>query len=296
MAYFSVTMNDNQNEFLRQLNIGLASMNDGEFFLINKQMIDKKQYIYSMECIDGYIPTRDSYLAAMDVLSKTLSNYIVDVYEKIILKKLIDKCYYYFNKEEKEIIYNNARTLSEEYNKDLRWYKISELETGINEFLHETQEINLDGFLFFRGQNYLKDLREIVDRAVDEYLMEREYNDFIRLLKYFVDLQSPKLDTVNIIIKDDTYQLLDGELRELDNHFVESAIQDSIEADMSKDDILISFLLTMAPVKIYIHSVERAANKEIIETIINVFGDRVSICYGCDLCNNMKSMTKSNEG
>ncbi|TZE82772.1 putative sporulation protein YtxC [Calorimonas adulescens] len=292
MAYFSVILNDNRDEFLRQLCKGLARIKDGEFFKIKKQIVDKKTCIYSLECIDGYIPTRDSYNAAMGLIASTLSAYIVDVHEKTILKKVIDRYYYYFNKEEKEIIYANAISFSDEYNRELREYKIEGLRKSINDFLCEMHEINLEGFISFRGQNYLKCLREIADRAVDEYLMEREYNDFIKLLKYFVDLQSPKLDTINIIIKDDTYQLLDGDMNELDNHFIESAIQDSIEAEMNRDDILISFLLTMAPVKIYIHSVEKAVNKEIIETIINVFGGRVSICGGCNLCNDIRSMIK----
>ena len=294
MAYFSVTLNDDENKFLKQLSAGLAGMNDGKYFLVNRRAVDNKNYIYTIECADGYIPTRDSYLSAKDVLSEVLSKHILDVYERKLLKTMINRCYYYFNKDEKEIIYNNAISLEEEYNKELNNYKINELVKNLNELFCETQGINLKGFLFFRNKNYLKCLREIADRAVDEYLMEREYNDFIRLLKYFVDLQTPKIDTINIIVKDETYRLLDGDLKELDSKFIESSIQESLEADMSEDDILISFLLTMVPVKINIHLSERSVNREIIDTIINVFGDRVKICYGCALCNNIKSITKSN--
>ena len=287
-------MNDDENKFFKGLSAGLAKMDEGEYFLVDRRMVNKRYYMYSIECSEGYIPTRDSYLSAMNVLSEALSKHIVRVYETRLLKKMIDRCYYYFSKDEKEIIYNNAKLLSEEYNKELSNYKINELGNDINELLRETQEINLDGFLFFRSKGYLKGLREIADRAVDEYLMEREYNDFIRLLKYFVDLQSPKLETVNIVIKDETYQLLDGDLKELDDHFIESSIQESLESDMNADDILISFLLTMAPARINIHFAGRAMNKEIIDTIINVFGERVKICCGCDLCNNISSITKSN--
>jgi hypothetical protein len=47
----------------------------------------------------------------------------------------------------------------------------------------------LDGFLSFRLKEYRGRLAEVVDKAVDEYMMDMEYKEFIRVLRYFVDVQ-----------------------------------------------------------------------------------------------------------
>ena len=48
-------------------------------------------------------------------------------------------------------------------------------------------------------KDYIEQLEESVDKAIDEYLMDKEYREFIKLLRHFVDLQEPKRDVVNIV-------------------------------------------------------------------------------------------------
>jgi hypothetical protein len=46
--------------------------------------------------------------------------------------------------------------------------------------------------------------------------MEREYKEFIRLLRYFVDIQDPKFDTIHVIVGfDGKYALFDENRREI---------------------------------------------------------------------------------
>lgn len=53
-------------------------------------------------------------------------------------------------------------------------------------------------------------MEEIIDNAVDDFLIEREYKEFIRLLKYFVEIQDPKFNVVHVVMEyDDNYMLLD---------------------------------------------------------------------------------------
>ncbi len=65
------------------------------------------------------------------------------------------------------------------------------------DYFENTDSLILDGFVNFRLKDYMKDLEEIVDKAVDDFLMEREYKEFIRLLRYFVDIQEPKISTLS---------------------------------------------------------------------------------------------------
>ena len=71
----------------------------------------------------------------------------------------------------------------------------------ITRCIEENNEINISGFLTFRTKELKRDLECIVDKVVEEYMVEKEYNEFIKLLKYFVEIQESKVDEVNILIE-----------------------------------------------------------------------------------------------
>ena len=48
-------------------------------------------------------------------------------------------------------------------------------------------------------KDYVSELEDTIEQGGGEYLMEREYNEFIKLLRYFVEIQEPKVDTVNVL-------------------------------------------------------------------------------------------------
>jgi len=155
----------------------------------------------------------------------------------------------------------------------------------LSEYFEYSNNLILDGFVNFRLKEYIKDLEDIVDRAVDDFLMEREYKEFIRLLRYFVEIQSPKYDTIHIIIEyDGKYTVLDEMKNEITNECIDEFINEIPEEEINYDDLLVSSLITFAPKKIVIHSKGQLKNKELLETIKNVFSDKVSFCSGCEMC------------
>ncbi len=159
----------------------------------------------------------------------------------------------------------------------------------IIEYLETSNEILLDGFVTFRLKDYMKELEDVVDKAVDDYLMEKEYKEFIRLLKYFVEIQEPKLDVVHVVGGyNNKYALLDEYGKEITNECIKDFVNEVSEGEINYDDLLVSSLITLAPNKIYIHKAKHIQNKELIETIGNVFIGKVVFCEGCELCLNHK--------
>jgi putative sporulation protein YtxC len=155
------------------------------------------------------------------------------------------------------------------------------------EYFDESNKIILDGFINFRLKDFKNDLEDIVDRAVDDYLMEKEYKEFLRLLKYFVDIQEPKFDMIHIIagVKENEYSILNEDENEITNECMKDFINDIPGGELNFDDLLVSTLITLAPKLITIHGVSSFKNKELLETIKNVFANRVLMCNGCGLCN-----------
>lgn len=56
------------------------------------------------------------------------------------------------------------------------------------------------------------------------------------------------------------------------------------EEGLSYDDLLLSSLITLAPLKIVIHKREMIQNRELLDTIIEIFPNNVTFCKGCQLC------------
>ena len=53
----------------------------------------------------------------------------------------------------------------------------------------------------FRLQSYEQELREMAEYAVDEFMLDQQYEEFVSLLKYFVYFQEPKMPLVHVIHK-----------------------------------------------------------------------------------------------
>ena len=224
-------------------------------------------------------------------MSNAFSDIIVYDMESKLIQKILADHYYYFTPQEKQSILKHVDGIldSEEirYHEGIT-YKISrkaKILHQIMDFLKENQTIHIDGFVKFRLKNYFYELEEGIDKAVEEFMMEKEYDEFIRLLRYFVDIQEAKIDTANVLISEDgKYVLYDHVNRMINSEYLEDLATEMADKDISYDDLLISSLITLAPKKIVMHFAGKVKNKEIIETIKNVFSSRVCICSGCQLC------------
>jgi len=140
-------------------------------------------------------------------------------------------------------------------------------------------QINISGFLTFRTKELNVDLECIADKVVEEYMVEKEYNEFIKLLKYFVEIQESKVDEVNILIeKNGDYYLRDENGNDLVGNMITELTDVKFDSKESQEELIISTMITSAPKKIIIHCAEHCKNKELLQTISKVFGERVHFC------------------
>ncbi|QCX32943.1 putative sporulation protein YtxC [Caloramator sp. E03] len=164
----------------------------------------------------------------------------------------------------------------------------------IEEFLQESNEIILDGFITFRLKEMNSEIISIIDGVVEEYVLEKEYSEFIKLLKYFVEIQESRYDLINIIINEKgEYTIKDENGNSITKEFFEDFDIDNIKGEINKHDMLISALITCSPKKIIIHGIENAQCEETMETIKSIFLDKITICSGCELCKNLKIPAKT---
>lgn len=252
--------------------------------------IDKIGDITFMDCQfqgqrEDYFETIKAYIA------NCLADLIVEEWENRIIKKLVRNNYYYYTEEERQIILRKAKEIlnpvtQDSYHRQQRKEKVM---LKVLDYLELHQELILEGFVNFRLKDYQHELEGIVNSAVDEFLLEKEYQEFIRLLKYFVDIQDPRIEKVKIVFKSNgKFNLLDKEDKPVQHECLEGLMMNLHENDINYDDLLISALITLAPREVDLHVEKGVASGDTIKTIENVFGKRVSQCLGCSLCRDNK--------
>jgi len=159
--------------------------------------------------------------------------------------------------------------------------------------LEQNKEINVNGFVRFRIKELVSDLEAMVERIVEKYMADKEYSEFIKLLKYFVNIQESKLDVINIIVEEGgSYIVKDDEGESVLDQLLDELYDTNHSGTVSMEDIIISGLITNSPKKVIIHGLENCINLEFIETIKNVFCERVEIHDTCKACENIKHLVE----
>jgi putative sporulation protein YtxC len=224
-------------------------------------------------------------------VASALSDVIVEKWEQGLIRRVIKGTYHYFSRDEQDTIARYTGQNLTGVGSDGQLYKANrktQILHRLRDYLDSADELVLEGFVTFRLRDYVEEVEDAVDRAVDDFLMEREYREFVRLLRYFVDVQEPRMEHVHVVIRPGgTFRLLDDEGRAVQSECLEEFVVEMVESEVNYEDLLISALITLAPRRLTVHRRADAEWDESIETIKGVFGERVTMCTNCSVCAGM---------
>lgn len=226
----------------------------------------------------------------MCTIASAIADLIISRWEKVMLFNIIKNDYASLGKNELQSIYELALERMEKLDEDAGQLQLSQrkmrIQIALEEFLFSSDHINVDGFVVFRLKGYLSDLRWVVGQAVDDFLMEREYQDFINLLRFFLQNQEHRLALVHVLVKPPGhFQLYDTDFRPVEYKYLEGFIVDVNHRQIDYEDVLISALITLAPGRVILHSpgVGKLTEHTVV-TLQAVFDNKVEECAGCRLC------------
>ncbi|WNR43561.1 putative sporulation protein YtxC [Paenibacillus roseipurpureus] len=256
---------------------------------------DKRSFIY-VEAEAGSVNndphTHEDRVRAC--LADVLATHIVADKESGILRMLIEKVFKYEKTADIDAIEGYCKqSLIQESQLDgsplmtsspSRQRRIQMLKDQLITLLEEKHQLSLNGFLKFRLQEYKEELREIAEYAIDEFIMDRQYQEFISLLQYFVYIQEAKIPVAHLIHKGGhEFIILNDKMELIDaNEFDASFRMEMLEKDINLEDMIVSTLITVSPANIYIHT--RDPELTIIKTIRQIFEDRTTVCSYCRTC------------
>lgn len=262
-------------------------------YLLNRiQEIDFENLIYSQNQFKIYKNITIHYRGNnnnkfYNFLTELIGEVVIEFYEKKILKQLINYNYFYFDEYEKNKILENCMQLIEPemYNTKLLDNK------NIKEYVKENKAMILDGFVYFRLRAYLEYLDEVVDSGVNQFVIEKEYREFISLLRVYVESKVPEYNLLHLIYINGESILLD-EKRNIvsvsENIYNAEYLSD---ISFSSNDFALNTLLCLLPRRIEIHLIDD--EDEFINTLKLIFEGRVTICKDCDICKTYKILNNA---
>ena len=196
---------------------------------------------------------------------KALAEFIIDKYESKILKRIINKNY----PEIPNVSVCEIIRLKDEDDKKERKRVVEKILEG---YFLENDSGNVEGIVNFRLREYKKILNKMAERLVDIYYLNREYDDFIELLRYFISVQSTRCELVYIVVNDGAmYTVLDEEKNDITKKVLLELVPPEEIENVAFDDLLISMMISIAPKKIIIKNKEKIKNQQLFETLEKVF-------------------------
>lgn len=271
--------------------------NDILDYLLNRiREIDFKDLIYSKNEFKIYQNVIIHYQGKridnfFYFLSELITEVIFEFYEEKLIKQMLNYNYFYFDEQERLQICDNCKEIiiNDEY--EQAQYIKEKIQECILEYLRENKYMILDGFVHFRLKEYLSYIDNIIDVSVNQYIIEKEYNEFINLLRIYVDSKPSSCDLLHLIYMNGESILLD------DNKNIVSVSENILNSkyvsdiSFSSNDFALNTLLTLLPAKIEIHLI--GEEDEFINTIKLIFEGKISICKECNICKTYRILNNA---
>lgn len=271
----SICIKTNNSDLINYL------LNEFKNIDLNNICFSENEFKLYKNVIIHYLGNDDSLF--LSKLTSILCFLVIDEFEDDLLKRLILQNYFYFEPMERKQILSICLDLMSDSFCDFFDRKFNLLYDAFYDYLSSHKSVILNGFINFRLKNYISLLDDVVNDAVNHFVIEKEYLEFISLLKLYINSQDYGCEMVHLVFSS-------AESFLLDEHKNLIAVDDDIfkakylsDITFSSNDYILNSLLTLLPKKIYIHLIDNDID-EFIHTLQLVFENRVNLCTDCNIC------------
>lgn len=221
-------------------------------------------------------------------ITSIIQHIILEFYENKILYNFINYDYFYFANDEKDEIFDIAQEILKE-NETLYNTRKNTLYHICYNYVKNHKSMILDGFINFRIREYSIALNEIISEATSTFTIKKEYNEFIHLLKSYINTSSSTANEVHLIYSNDDSLLLDENKNIINIDKNIANVKYLSDISFSSNDYCLNTLLNIIPKRIYIHLLNNNDHTEFLDTLCDIFEKRIIICLDCNICNLYKT-------
>lgn len=258
-------------EDLENLNLSDVYVSNSSFKIYNNVIVH-----YTGNNLDFFI----------NCISSIIANAIIIFYEDKLIKNIIESEFCYFNSSEKDTI--KSLTLSSNISNTANYfYNYNCIFNSLSEYFSENKSLILNGFVAFRLKNYINSLEDMVSCCVNKFIINREYEELIDILKLYVNSRAASaMDfyEVHLIYINNKKSLLVDNSKKIIS-VSSKAFKEKIVSDISfsNNDYVFNTLIDISPKKLNIHLVNSEID-DFINTLKQIFEDKISFCSDCSIC------------
>lgn len=212
---------------------------------------------------------------AVEKTAEILTDIIIENLQvRYIVKELRQNYFFIPENEQCEILIDTLKQIWFAKEESPFFHMRENIKSRLIEYIEQDANgfLTLEGFIRFRMKDYLAGWMESLEECLDDYILEKEKEEFIKLLRYFVSMKDPGIDQV--FLRRDSI----GVLRLYNRSGLELRLDISREemkaSHISQNDLVLSQLVNIAPERIYIQQPQEVDPK-LLELIQKVFIGRV---------------------
>ena len=150
--------------------------------------------------------------------------------------------------------------------------------------------LNIEGWITFKTKAYKEVLKEVLEKSMKEYAVEKDYLEFILLLRENQKVQTPLMNTIHVIADEGgKIYLFDEEKQDQTARYYAAYGVHISKEEIKQEDKIMNILVSLSPKRIIIHRKEFFLEASFVDTIELIFLGKVKYCTGCKLCEGDKN-------
>lgn len=215
-------------------------------------------------------------------LVSLLTNHVIATCEEKWLSEILKNMFYYEDEVEIKEIVGIARSILEGDREDIpalqpffarTSYIYEAFAKGID---HETT-FYYDPFLTFRLKHYGEMLIDCVELAIDEYLLEQEYQNLVENFRYFIRSRENRFDTIYLVHQEERFVFYNKNFEKITKETKQLYLEEQLlfEEEMDINEMVITPLVSFNPKEVVVYTNEDDVG--VIYTIRTIFEERVKI-------------------
>ncbi len=232
--------------------------------------------IASIKTKPGKKPTQREIKRFIRNVVDTVAEYIVLILpRRFVRETVLEKCCGDTQLKTEHICSLAIKGVEEEIRRDIKRYRrrnwYTEISKRILVNMLESKLFAVNAFIRFRLCDFKKYVLLNTEAILKTLPGEMRYMDFINSLQALVDKRSPKIYELKLSVDKDEFTLTDSNGVPVNISQFENMMNEKPE----REDLLVSVLLLLAPVRLVITAEDEFYNSNLFSTISNIFGERV---------------------
>ncbi len=187
-------------------------------------------------------------------VTSVLTDYVIHSKEEEWILDIIESVFYFHDEEEQQQILTIAKSILEGDRDDLPallsfFDRHEHIYQAFAKNLSEDTVFYYEPFLTFRLKSYGEMLIDCVEMAIDEYMLEQEYQNMIESFRQHIKQHKPKYEEIYVVHEQGTFTFYDSTFRKVTQEEIMFYLEVDLifEQGLRVEEMVLSPLVSLVP-------------------------------------------------